>query len=145
MSLGERIKEARKKAKLTQRQLGTYFDINLTIKILNDYPMESFSDLELKNLSYEVTFKTKPDALVIEKICKITHTEPNILLGYTKQIQEIKKEELEKQSPLENILYVNKNKIDSIKNLPIEKQQTIATAIKSILDMIDENDNSKEN
>ena len=28
------------------------FDINLTIKILNDYPMESFSDSELKKIDY---------------------------------------------------------------------------------------------
>ncbi len=123
MSLGERIKEARKKAKLTQRELGTYCGVK----------DNTVSDWENN--------KTKPDALIIEKICKITNTEPNVLLNYSKQIKEVKKEELEKQSPLENILYTNKNKIDSIKNLPLEKQQTIATAIKSILDMIDESNN----
>lgn len=42
---------------------------------------------------------------------------------------------------LDNVLYSHKDKIDSVKNLPIEKQKIIANAVESVLDMID-NDNN---
>lgn len=59
------------------------------------------------------------------------------------QLEEIKKEQLDDLSALDNVLYSKKDKIDSVKNLPIEKQQVIANAVKSVLDMIDdENSNN---
>lgn len=45
-------------------------------------------------------------------------------------------------SILDNVLYTHKDKIDSVKNLPIEKQQAIANAVKSVLDMIDDNNSN---
>lgn len=41
-------------------------------------------------------------------------------------------------SILDNVLYTHKNKINAVKNLPEEKQEIIANAVKSVLDMIDE-------
>lgn len=41
-------------------------------------------------------------------------------------------------SVLDNVLYSKKDKIDSVKNLPIEKQKIIANAVESVLDMIDD-------
>ncbi len=53
-------------------------------------------------------------------------------------LKEIKKEQLDDLSALDNVLYSKKDKIDSVKNLPIEKQEIIANAVKSVLDMIDD-------
>lgn len=130
MSLGERIKEARKNAKLTQKELGEYCGVK----------DNTVSDWENN--------KTKPDADTVEIICKITKTEPNTLFNYViekklNEIEEIKKEQLDDLSALDNVLYSKKDKIDSVKSLPIEKQQVIANAVKSVLDMIDdENSNN---
>lgn len=130
MSLGERIKEARKNAKLTQKELGEYCGVK----------DNTVSDWENN--------KTKPDADTVEIICKITKTEPNTLFNYVienklNEIEEIKKEQLDDLSALDNVLYSKKDKIDSVKSFPIEKQQVIANAVKSVLDMIDdENSNN---
>lgn len=50
----------------------------------------------------------------------------------------IEKEYLNDLSALDNVLYSKKDKIDSVKNLPIEKQKIIANAVESVLDMIDD-------
>lgn len=50
----------------------------------------------------------------------------------------IEKENLNDLSALDNVLYSKKDKIDSVKNLPIEKQKIIANAVESVLDMIDD-------
>ena len=50
----------------------------------------------------------------------------------------IEKEHLNDLSALDNVLYSKKDKIDSVKNLPIEKQKIIANAVESVLDMIDD-------
>ena len=50
----------------------------------------------------------------------------------------IEKEHLNDLSVLDNVLYSKKDKIDSVKNLPIEKQKIIANAVESVLDMIDD-------
>lgn len=124
MGLGERIKEARQKAGLTQKALGEYCDVK----------HNTVSDWE--------NGKIIPDADTIETICKVTETEPNTLFDYNiKDIGGIKKEHLDDLSALDNVLYTSKNKIDSAKNLPIEKQKIIANAVKSVLDMIDEENN----
>lgn len=51
---------------------------------------------------------------------------------------ELKKKQLNDLSALDNVLYSKKDKIDSVKNLPIEKQKIIANAVESVLDMIDD-------
>lgn len=53
-------------------------------------------------------------------------------------LEELKKDQLDDLSILDNVLYSKKDKIDSVKNLPIEKQEVIANAVKSVLDMIDD-------
>ena len=53
-------------------------------------------------------------------------------------ISEIEKNHLNDLSVLDNVLYSKKDKIDSVKNLPIEKQKIIANAVESVLDMIDD-------
>lgn len=58
-------------------------------------------------------------------------------------LSEVKKESLNDLSILDNVLYSKKDKIDSVKNLPIEKQQAIANAVKSVLDMIDDNNSNQ--
>lgn len=122
MSLGNRIKEARKNANLTQKQLGEYCGVK----------DNTVSDWE--------NDKSMPDADTIEIICKTTKTEPNILLDYElENLDEVTREELNNLT-LENVLVEQEGKIKQAKNLPIEKQKKIANAIKSVLDMIDEED-----
>ena len=126
MNLGEKIKTARKNAGLTQKKLGEYCHVK----------DNTVSDWENN--------KSKPDAETIEIICHVTETEPNTLFDYHHEhllnhLEEIKKEQLEDLSALYNILYTNKDKIDFIRSLPLNKQKVIANAIKSVLDMVDEN------
>lgn len=56
---------------------------------------------------------------------------------------EIEKEHLNDLSALDNVLYSKKDKIDSVKNLPIEKQKIIANAVESVLDMIDDENSNQ--
>lgn len=59
-------------------------------------------------------------------------------LTNTHNINEIRREQLNDLSALDNVLYSKKDKIDSVKNLPIEKQKIIANAVESVLNMIDD-------
>lgn len=66
------------------------------------------------------------------------------LLGKDLRLEEIKKDQIDDDlSVLDNVLYTHKDKIDSARNLPIEKQQAIANAVKSVLDMIDDNNSNQ--
>lgn len=53
-------------------------------------------------------------------------------------LQEITKDNLDEPSLLDNVLYTHKDKISSARNLPIKKQEAIASIVKSALDMIDD-------
>lgn len=124
----------RKKIK-NLRQLAT--DIDIPYTTLWDYYSNPIR-LEKANLTYIKKIanylECTVDYLAYEEI-----SEPNINF---EDIKEIKKDQLNDLSILDNVLYSHKNKIDSVKNLPIEKQEAIANAVKSVLDMIDDNNSN---
>lgn len=82
--------------------------------------LSKFMNCSMDYLSYDEI--TDPNSNLIESLDNINKTKKNLNI-------------------LDDVLYTNKNKIDSVKNLPIEKQEVIANAIKSVLDMIDDNSN----
>lgn len=80
------------------------------------------------------------------KIAQIFNVSLEDLIGENfiyKNVKEIKNNQTDDLSILDNVLYTHKDKIDSVKNLPVEKQEIIANAVKSVLDMIDD-DNSNQ-
>ena len=58
-------------------------------------------------------------------------------------MEKIEKEHSNDLSVLDNVLYSKKDKIDSVKNLPIEKQKIIANAVESVLNMIDDENSNQ--
>lgn len=123
MSLGKNIKDARIAKGMSQKELADAISTD----------EETFGNTSISNWENNIN---KPDADTIALLCKVLNVDANFLLDYN--IEEIKKEQLEDLSALDNVLYSKKDKIDSVKNLPIEKQQVIANAVKSVLDMIDD-------
>lgn len=125
MSLGDNIRNARKAKNMSQKELSD--------AISNE--TETFGNTTISNWENNIN---QPDADTIASLCKVLDVDANFLLDFDNQIKEIKKDQLDDLSALENVLYTHKDKIDSVKNLPVEKQKIIANAVKSVLDMIDD-------
>lgn len=104
---------------------------NRNYKILT-YTCKEVEELPIKILGIAVEIRKKVSNL---------SEEDKKLIEMAKDLEEITKEDLESLSALDNILYENKGKIDSVRNLPTEKQQIIANAVKSVLDLVDDNEN----
>lgn len=102
-----------------------------------NYEIMTFTSKEVE----ELPIKIVGIAVEIRKKVSNLVEEDKKLIEMAKDLEEITKEELESLSALDNILYENKGKIDSVRNLPIEKQQIIANAVKSVLDLVDDNEN----
>lgn len=86
MTLGEKIREARNKAKLSQQELAD--EIN---KKYIEFKLKNSSDELLKvgntAISNWETDRTEPDAATIGFICEITNTEPNIIYNFSNKFQ----------------------------------------------------------
>ena len=120
------------------RQLAS--DVNIPYTTLWDYYSNPVR-LEKANLTY-IKKIAKYLGCTVDYLAYDEITDPNV--EQLDNLEEIKKEQLEDLSVLDNVLYSKKDKIDSVKNLPLEKQQVIANAVKSVLDMIDD-ENSNNN
>ena len=120
------LKYLREQKKLSQNKLAELSDVNQTT--IARWESEEISP-SLDNI-YDLSL-----ALNVS-VADLTGKD----LTNTHNINEIRREQLNDLSALDNVLYSKKDKIDSVKNLPIEKQKIIANAVESVLNMIvDEN------
>lgn len=120
------------------RQLAS--DVDIPYTTLWDYYSNPIR-LERANLTY-IKKIAKYLECTVDYLAYDEITDPNS--EQIDNLEEIKKEDLEDLSALENVLYMKKGKIDSAKNLPEEKQQVIANAVKSVLDMIDDENSNND-
>lgn len=118
------LKYLREQKKLSQNKLAELSDVNQTT--IARWESEEISP-SLDNI-YDLSL-----ALNIS-VADLTGKD----LTNTHNINEIRREQLNDLSALDNVLYSKKDKIDSVKNLPIEKQKIIANAVESVLNMIDD-------
>lgn len=130
----DKFKELRMKKNLTQEQLAE--ELNVTQQQVARY------ENNMRQFKQDFLFKLAEYFGV-----SINDFFPPLNFDETSQeinnIKEIEKDQINDLSVLDNVLYTHKDKIDSVKNLPIEKQEIIANAVKSVLDMID-NSNSNQ-
>nr|DAM50266.1 MAG TPA: helix-turn-helix domain protein [Caudoviricetes sp.] len=118
------LKYLREQKKLSQNKLAELSDVNQTT--IARWESEEISP-SLDNI-YDLSL-----ALNVS-VADLTGKD----LTNTHNINEIRREQLNDLSALDNVLYSKKDKIDSVKNLPIEKQKIIANAVESVLNMIDD-------
>jgi|GEM_PF-5535506 len=118
------LKYLREQKKLSQNKLAELSDVNQTT--IARWESEEISP-SLDNI-YDLSL-----ALNVS-VADLTGKD----LTSTHNINEIRREQLNDLSALDNVLYSKKDKIDSVKNLPIEKQKIIANAVESVLNMIDD-------
>lgn len=134
MTFNEKIDKFMKDNNYNLKQLAIASDIPYTT--LNDfYHKKSADNSRLSTIRKLSKFMNcSMDYLSYDEI-----TEPNNkLIENLNNINKVEEDLSGNLSILDNVLYSNKNKIDSVKNLPREKQEVIANAVKSVLDMIDE-------
>lgn len=118
------LKYLREQKKLSQNKLAELSDVNQTT--IARWESEEISP-SLDNI-YDLSL-----ALNVS-VADLTGKD----LTNTHNINEIRREQLNDLSALDNVLYSKKDKIDSVKSLPIEKQKIIANAVESVLNMIDD-------
>ena len=112
--IGEKIKHFRTSKNLTQQEVGEY--LGTTSQTISRYE--------------NGILQTNQDILF--KLADFFSVSIN---DFFPPVNTKSKDDL---SILDNVLYTHKDKIDSVKNLPKEKQEIIANAVKSVLDMIDD-------
>lgn len=138
MTFNDKIDKFMKENNYNLKQLANASNIPYTT--LNDfYNKKSADNSRLSTIRKLSKFMNcSMDYLAYDEI-----TDPNSdFTNHLENLEEIKKEQLDDLSVLDNVLYSSKDKIDSVKNLPIEKQEVIANAVKSVLDMIDDNNSN---
>ena len=119
------------------------------LRIQNNMTQEELGKLLNKDYSTIGKWENGTRSPIMEDVIKISqifNISLEKLIGdkfIYNNLSEVKKESLNDLSILDNVLYSKKDKIDSVKNLPIEKQQAIANAVKSVLDMIDDNNSNQ--
>lgn len=118
--IGEKIKRFRTSKNLTQQEVGEY--LGTTSQTVSRY------ENGILQTNQDVLFK-------LADFFNISINDFFPPINNTKRKDDL--------SILDNVLYTHKDKIDSVKNLPVEKQEIIANAVKSVLDMIDD-DNSNQ-
>lgn len=118
--IGEKIKRFRTSKNLTQQEVGEY--LGTTSQTVSRY------ENGILQTNQDVLFK-------LADFFNVSINDFFPPINNTKRKDDL--------SILDNVLYTHKDKIDSVKNLPVEKQEIIANAVKSVLDMIDD-DNSNQ-
>lgn len=119
------------------------------LRIQNNMTQEELGKLLNKDYSTIGKWENGTRSPIMEDVIKISqifNISLEKLIGdkfIYNNLSEVKKESPNDLSILDNVLYSKKDKIDSVKNLPIEKQQAIANAVKSVLDMIDDNNSNQ--
>ena len=106
------------------------------LRIQNNMTQEELGKLLNKDYSTIGKWENGTRSPIMEDVIKISqifNISLEKLIGdkfIYNNLSEVKKESLNDLSILDNVLYSKKDKIDSVKNLTIEKKQAIANAVK---------------